>query len=273
MYEKEVPIVSVVMSVYNTESFLPYAIESILRQSFREFEFIIINDGSTDNSGKILDEYAKMDVRIKVIHQENTGISNALNRAIQNSRGIFLARQDPDDISLPNRLSRQVSYLKNHTNVHVVGSNNFIINRKNRVVACYFRPLSCSDISSIISSYNPICHGSVMMRKDAIIDVGLYDSRFDKAEDLELWLRMLLKGKKIVNLPDFLYCWRIHGTSVAGSALEQQKTLVEYILKLYHLCPKNQVPKVSNCFCSLKSILYLFRYYIFLLSLKKVIQK
>lgn len=261
--KNERPAVSVIMSVYNTERFLPLAIESILHQSFNNFEFIIVNDGSTDRSGAILDTYARRDKRLRIIHQHNTGISKALNKAIEFSRGALLARQDPDDISLPNRLLKQINYFKKRPSVDVLGSCNFVIGENGRIIACYYRPLSFEAIKADISSYNPLCHGSVMMRKEAVMDVGLYNSDFDKAEDLELWMRMISARKRLENMPDFLYCWRTHSKSVAGSSRNYQKEVVKKILDKYQVKQGNKKPIVTSCFCGrspVRALYYMFQY-------------
>ncbi len=232
---KNSPLISIIMSVYNTEFFLSLAIKSILYQSFSDFEFIIINDGSTDNSGEILDKFSKMDPRIYVIHKNNTGISDSLNLAASLARGKFLARQDPDDISMLNRLKLQLNFLKKNPDIDVLGTCNFIINTKNEIINKYSRPLNSKDIKYYLSFYNPICHGSILMKKSSFFEVGMYDPSFNKAEDYELWFRFIKHNKKIVNLPYFLYLWRTHTSSVSGSQFEKQKYIVRKIFNKYNI--------------------------------------
>src|SRR5213082_3006291 len=117
------PVVSVLMPVYNAQRYLPAAVESILGQTFRDFEFIIIDDGSTDRSGEILRKFAAEDPRIKLISRPNTGYVVALNEALSCASGEFVARMDADDISLPTRFERQVAYLREHTDCVLVGTN------------------------------------------------------------------------------------------------------------------------------------------------------
>lgn len=114
--------VSVVMPVYNSEKYLKESIESILNQSYSDLEFIIINDGSTDNSFKIIKEYAKLDKRINVISRENKGIVYSLNEAIRLAKGEYIARMDADDISAPKRIEKQISFLKSHRDIDILGT-------------------------------------------------------------------------------------------------------------------------------------------------------
>ncbi|MEA2735824.1 MAG: hypothetical protein QOE14_2275, partial [Humisphaera sp.] len=116
------PAVSVLMPVYNAARYLAEAVESILAQTFRDFEFVIVDDGSTDRSPAMLDEYAKRDSRIRIIRRPNTGIVGALNDAIAESKAALIARMDADDVSLPDRLEKQVAYLRDHAECVALGS-------------------------------------------------------------------------------------------------------------------------------------------------------
>jgi len=232
-YKMSKPIVSVLMGVHNSESFLSSSIKSILLQTFKKFEFIIINDGSDDSSGDIINSFAKKDSRIKVIHQENKGLTKTLNIAAQHAQGQYLARQDADDISLPKRLEMQVKYLQKYPDVKVLGTSNYMLDNKGKVINRFLRPSSTELIKKYMSFGNQMCHGSIVMHKDFFVEIKGYDEKCKYSQDYELWLRCLSKGYLIKNLRWPLYMWRIHDQSIAGSKLDQQQKIVEDILNKY----------------------------------------
>jgi len=196
------PIVSVLMCVYNGEQFLSEAVDSILAQSFSDFEFIIINDGSTDNTRKILDEYQGADLRIKVYHQENRGLTVSLNTGIGLSKGKYIARMDADDIALIDRLLQQVRFMETHPDVAVVGGNVDIINVTGAKMGVYCFPSNDHDIKTkLLSGDCPICHPTVLMRTEALRSIGGYRRSVVDAEDYDLWLRMADRFQ-LANLPD-----------------------------------------------------------------------
>lgn len=185
------PKVSVIMSVYNTEKFLSDAIESILRQDFSDFEFLILDDCSTDNSYKILQKYAKKDARIKIFQNpKNMGISYTRNCLIAFSESDFIATQDSDDMSFKNRLSLQYDFLQKNPDFAVVSGNNVIINEKGNVVG---KRKYSDDISKNILKKSPISQPSSMFRKQIFYEVGGYNKNLDYAEDYDLWLKMYQK--------------------------------------------------------------------------------
>ena len=155
------PKVSVIMSVYNGEKYLKEAINSILNQTFKDYEFIIVNDASTDKSIKILEEYAKKDNRIGLIHNEkNIGLTRSLNKAIKSANGAYIARQDADDISLPPRLEEEVNFLDKHPTVGLVGSYAWMIDEKGKILSDFKICTDNEDIKKKIVNGNQFICGS-----------------------------------------------------------------------------------------------------------------
>ena len=190
-------LISVVMSVYNSQKWLRESIESILNQSYTNFEFIIINDGSVDNSKKILDEYSKKDERIKVYDQKNSGLTISLNNAIRKSQGQFIARLDADDISCRDRLKQQLNEIKNKK-LDLVASNFVEIDHMgNRLNFYDIRNKKNNLLNYFLGGNTLFPHSSVMFKKEAFNYLDGYNSYFKKSQDLDLWLRFYEKNFKI----------------------------------------------------------------------------
>lgn len=213
------PKVSVVMPVYNTETFVREAIESILNQTFKDFEFIIIDDCSTDRSWDIIEEYSKTDARIIIWRNEkNMGISYTRNKLIELATTNYIASQDSDDISKLYRLEKEYLFLINHSRYWVVSGNNIIIDEEWRVIG--YRKYS-DNIQNIILKKSPISQPSSMFRKDAFLKIGWYDKNLNYAEDYDLWLRMYLHGYKIKNISEYLIKLRIRAGQTKSSKLKE----------------------------------------------------
>jgi glycosyltransferase involved in cell wall biosynthesis len=226
------PKVSVVMSVYNGFRYLRQSIESILNQTFTEFEFIIVNDGSTDRSLEVLESYAKQDNRIRLINQQNMGLTKSLNKAIAIARSDLIARMDADDISMPERFERQIEYLENHPECLAVGCEVLQIDRDGAPICKMGIPLSHEEIEAKLLKGNGgvIRHPAVMIRRDALLAIGCYRETFETAQDLDLFLRLGQKGQ-LANLPDVLLEYRLHLESVNYSEYERQAHDVLAILE------------------------------------------
>ena len=165
------PKVSVVMSVYNGERYLREAVESILNQTFIDFEFVIIDDGSTDDTLGILERYT--DPRIRLVKNgRNIGLTESLNRGIRLARGKYVARQDADDISLPERLSSQLLFLDKHRGIGLVGTSFDIIDSSGRLCEQVILPTDNETLQELLWVRNCFCHGSVMMRKEYLDALG-----------------------------------------------------------------------------------------------------
>lgn len=210
------PRVSVIMSVFNGRAFLAEAVNSVLAQTYREFEFLIVDDGSTDGSADLLRQFASEDSRIRVLTQQNAGLTVALNRMIAESNGDFIARMDADDVSLPDRFAAQIDYLDRHPRCAVVGSGYATIDADGQPVGGT-QPLDRPDRLRewiMSASGNPLCHGATMIRRDAIRDLDpVYRWRY--SQDFDLWLRLLMNWDVGV-VESVLYRYREHGTSVGS---------------------------------------------------------
>jgi glycosyltransferase involved in cell wall biosynthesis len=211
----EIPAVSVVMSVHNTEKYLREAVDSILNQTFRNFEFIIIDDGSTDNSKEILEEYAAKDRRIRLISRENRGIPKSLNEGTALARGELIARMDADDISLPERLAKQIAHLKEYRSCVAVGGYARVIDCDGDPINLWEVPVSHETVDShhIAGGVGGMIHPAVTFRLNALTDIGGYDERLSASSDLDLWLRLAEVGE-LTNLPDVVLKYRVHFDSI-----------------------------------------------------------
>jgi glycosyltransferase involved in cell wall biosynthesis len=183
-----IPIVSVLMSAHNAESSIREAVQSILNQTFTDFEFIIINDGSTDGTGNLLASLA--DQRIVLIHQENNGLTRALNRGLSLARGEFIARMDADDIALPERLEKQTAFLRAHPETALFASSCHGIDKNGTVLWTNSLPTTDVQIKWRLLFHNCIPHSTVMFRKITVQELGGYNNAITYAQDYDLWLRV-----------------------------------------------------------------------------------
>jgi glycosyltransferase involved in cell wall biosynthesis len=214
------------MPVYNAQRYVGAAVESILSQSFADFEFLIIDDGSTDNSRKILETYAARDARIRLISRPNMGLVRTLNEMIDLARGELLARMDADDISLPGRFAAQIDYLGAHPEVVCVGTAVQVIDPAGRPIFGGHPGMDHEAlVERALDGCCPLSHPSVMMRRSAVLDVGAYRAEFMLAEDLDLWLRLAEVGR-LANLDQVLVKYRMHPSSVSekNQALQRERT-------------------------------------------------
>jgi glycosyltransferase involved in cell wall biosynthesis len=209
-----VPTVSVVLSVRNGGSDLPRAIDTILNQSFTDFELIAINNGSTDGTGEFLEQIA--DPRVRVYHQEDQGLAAALNHGISLARGRYIARQDHDDWALPARIAQQVAFLDANPDYALVGTRAEIWIGDNPTGRFHDHPTGDVDLRFALLFSNYFVHSSVMMRKSALDEVGSYttDRSRQPPEDYELWSR-IARRFRVANLPERLTIYREVPTSMS----------------------------------------------------------
>ncbi|MDB4220440.1 glycosyltransferase [Amylibacter sp.] len=253
--------ISIIMGIYNGDKYLSDAIESILVQSMPDFEFIIVDDGSTDNTGKIIFNFAKKDSRIKSITlEENKGLANALNVGIRASSGEFIARMDCDDISLPERLEKQFCTLKKN-DIDILGTQVININSSGNTIKTKKSPTSSNNIKYILPYENCINHPTVMMKKSSLENIGLYNVEYKTSQDYELWLRLLPKFK-FANLEEPLVKYR-KGRKILSDNYKHNQTLfsvyaaLNYFLSKYHLkniSPNDQISSLVRCFKELCSL-------------------
>jgi glycosyltransferase involved in cell wall biosynthesis len=212
---EELPTVSVVMSVRNGETFLAEAIESILNQTFREFEFVIIDDGSIDGTARILKNFEERDRRIRVVMREHRGRTISLNEGISVSTGDLVAIMDSDDIAAPERLRKQVDFLNENQNCVAVGTEVMLVDTEGRPLGRGNHPRGHAEIRRrlLLGEGAAVSQPVVMFRRWAIQEIGGYNERFEVAQDLDLFLRLSELGL-VENLPDILLSWRQHPSSV-----------------------------------------------------------
>ena len=219
--QKSEPLVSVVLPVYNGQKYLAEAIDSILAQTFVNFELIMIDDGSTDESPQILRVYERLDARVRVIVRENRGLATTLNDSIDIARGEWIARMDQDDIALPQRFERQLEWLE-QTGADICGSwVRFFGSYDRRIWKGYQTDLA---VKMDLLFRSPFAHPSVMMK--AVVAKQLrYSKEFDKAEDYDLWVRAALSGHQMTNVPEVLLLYRKHATQITNVSSSKQRSL------------------------------------------------
>jgi glycosyltransferase involved in cell wall biosynthesis len=213
------PDVSVLMPVYNGERFLRPAIESILTQTHRNFELVIIDDGSQDASFNIASSYN--DDRVQVIRlEQNRGLANALNVGIEAAKAPLIARQDQDDCSEPLRLERQLEFLSHHDAIALVGSQGIVVNDSGTAIGEVRRPTGMASLQWFSIFDNPFIHTSIVVRAAILRRVGGYDAAYDPfAQDYELWGR-IMESHQVANLDDRLVRYRVNDTSTMGAFRE-----------------------------------------------------
>ncbi|MCS6814231.1 MAG: glycosyltransferase [Cyanobacteria bacterium] len=217
------PTISVIMPVYNADRYVAQAVESILTQTFADFEFLIVDDGSTDRSLKILRHYAAQDDRIHLTSRPNTGYVIALNEMLRLAKGEFIARMDADDVALPDRFQRQVAFLRQHPEVVCVGGSHDIIDAQGRLLTTLKLPESNEEIQRLaLAGHGSICHPCAMIRRSTIIAIGGYNEAMMPAEDLDLWLRLGELGQ-LANLPEPVLRYRLHMKSVSEQNTMHQR--------------------------------------------------
>lgn len=225
------PKLSIIMSVYNEEKYLREAIDSILNQTFRDFEFFIINDCSTDSSREII--LSCPDQRIRLIDNTvNIGLTCSLIKGLQLAEGEHIARQDADDISLPGRLEKQVDFLRQNATVGLVGTSPIVINEEGKYLFVIPVLTGPKELKKELEKGNQFTHGSVVFRKKCIEQVGSYRKEFKVAQDYDLWLR-LSKSFDLANIAEPLYKWRLNIDSISGKQRIYQDQYAALAIKLH----------------------------------------
>jgi len=233
------PMISVIMPVYNGEEFLREAIESILDQTYKDFEFLILYDESSDDSFKIIQKYVALDSRVKLIKCERTGILGALNKGIRLSKGDFIARMDADDVCFPERFEKQIKFMEKE-NLDICGGDFVIINNNNAFIEHVKVPKTKSEIILTMGFNVPFAHPSVMIKKEFLkINKLFYGSNGKKyAEDLDMWIVMFSKGAIFGNLKEEILKYRILNTSL--SRVNSKKIAYEIKLELNNFINQNK---------------------------------
>jgi len=235
------PEISAVLPVYNGEAYVREAVESILAQTFPDFELIIINDGSTDGSGEILRELASRDPRIVLVERANGGLVSALNEGIEMARADLIARMDADDAAVPERFALQLARMRAEPELGVLGSFIRIVDKTGRFIRQGSYPVMPAETARFLKHGSPLAHPTVMMRKEAVMKVGGYRQAFSHCEDYDLWLRISELGYAIANIPQPLLNYRVHGANVSTVHREAQE-LGTIVARLAHRCRKAGLP-------------------------------
>jgi len=219
------PAVSVALSVYNGERFLATAIESVLGQTFTDFEFLILDDGSTDASAAIIRHYAARDARIRPIFRANRGLIASLNQLLTTAYAPLVARMDADDICLPHRFAAQLAFLAAHPEYGVIGGNTEDIDENDAPWPCPHPPLPATHeafLQGVETGALLMCHPAVMFRRDVVLGIGGYHPAFRHCEDLDLWLR-LASVTRLGNLEQPLLRYRHYAGQVSSHHTTEQQ--------------------------------------------------
>lgn len=233
------PLVSIILPVYNAQDYLKESIDCMLNQTYKNFEFIILNDGSKDDSEKIILSYS--DSRIKYHFHANKGLGATLNVGLSLCNGKYIARQDQDDISHPDRLKKQVEYLENNENVLLLGTRAKIFFDNSPKVLYHKHATRPCDLKFDLLFDNPFVHSSVMFRKTAIDKIGFYNTDRNLYEDFELWSRFTKIGD-VANLPEVLVDYRDHEKGLSKNF----SNFREYTLYNQGLHNIEDLVKISN---------------------------
>jgi glycosyltransferase involved in cell wall biosynthesis len=220
------PRISVVLAVYNGERYLKEAIESILGQTFANFEFLIIDDGSTDRTREIIRSYQDPRIRL-VVNETNEGLTRTLNRGLRLARGEFIARQDADDISEQERFEKQVAFMDANPEVALLGTQCIVVDTEGKCLWNSRMPQTWTEIRWSMLFCNPFSHSSVMLRRGLLPAIGLYNEEYRYSQDYEFWSR-IMRRHPVEILPDRLIRYRHHPqsmTSTYGSRTEEGRLL------------------------------------------------
>jgi len=254
---------SIIVSIYNSEQTLYSMIESVLNQTYQNFELILINDGSVDNSLKIIKNFMKKDERIVLIDKENSGLTKSLNIGLLKAKGEYIARLDADDVWFPTKLEKQIKLLKNDINCILVGTAYNEIDYNGQIIYENQRTpliLEYKDILEYIIRFNPFLHSSVVFKRLVLDTVGLYNEEFKYTQDYEYWIRIMCKYK-VVNLEEILVSRRYSENMISVSKEKEQR--------LYGIKSKLLAIKLLNK--SIKEYKYLINDILVYLLPKKII--
>lgn len=233
--KKDTPFISIVMAVHNGTKYIPVAMNSILRQTCQEWEFIIVDDGSDEPTDQILNRWARKDARIRLLKQENQGLAVALNRGIRHARGTYIARMDGDDISYPARLRVQCEYMNKNPDTVALGSWVRAIDPDGDPLCIYQRPQNHVEIVSRLyqGHTGQLFHPSMMIRHEALHRIGGYAEDYRYAQDYDLLLRLSELGL-LANIPHVLLDYRLHLQNISHVKSQQQESFAQLALERYY---------------------------------------
>lgn len=221
--------VSVVIPVHNGGKYLSQAIESVLRQTHRDLELLVVDDGSTDSSAAIIHRFALQDRRVRVLTQENLGVAAAGSRGLQEAGCEWVARLDADDVFLPGKLERQVGFLRRNPDARIVGTLACFINQAGRPLGLVGTegPFTRAEYDRFVRGNRPIyfVNSSTLMHRETVLAMGGYREAFAPAEDVDLWIRMVESGHLMLKIPEPLLLYRMHGESLTMTQNARQRLL------------------------------------------------
>jgi len=202
--------VSIIMAAFNAEKYIAQSIESLINQTYTDFELILIDDGSEDETKKIIKQFSENDDRIiPVFNEKNLGLTKNLNYGIKISKGEFIARMDADDISYVTRLEKQLNFLDNNPKIDLVGTASIDIDKNGKEINKRIVPEKHEQIVDLLPKANPITHSTVLFRKKSFAKVNFYNEAYKTTQDYELWFRAIGAGLKFHNLQEILFEYRI----------------------------------------------------------------
>jgi glycosyltransferase involved in cell wall biosynthesis len=234
------PRVTVMMPVHNAQAYLREALDSVLAQTYSHWELVAVDDGSSDESRSLLEEYAAREPRIRVFHQpERLGIVAARNRALENAHPAseYLAVLDADDVALPDRLAAQVAFLDSHTDHALIGGQTLIIDEHSEPRGLRRYPLEYAEICRVITRYNPFAQSAVMLRRSHQRLIGNYDPAYPRCQDYDLWLRIAARHP-VANLDCPVIRYRISAAQGKSTHLRETLRLTLRIQRRWLLHPR-----------------------------------
>lgn len=238
------PLVSVIIPLYNTEKYIEEAVKSILSQTYKNLEVIIIDDGSKDNSGNIVKRID--DKRIKLICQENSGMAAALNKGIAMAKGEYIARQDADDIAYPQRLEKQISFLQKNEHYAVVGTWAKVFSDDNKEHKAHQHPADNLTLKLFLLFDNPFVHSSMMIRKSVLDKIGNYDVKKSQlTQDYDLWSR-IARDYEIANMPEMLQAYRKVTSGISHTTSDYSTRVVEQSIENISILAGSKSTAVSD---------------------------
>lgn len=222
--KQNTPKVSILMPVYNGEKFLDETIKSIINQTFKDFEFIIVNDSSTDNSLKIIKSYKDKRIRL-IINKKNVGFENSLNVGLKAAKGKYIASCNQDDVSHPKRIEIEFNYLENHPEIFLIGTSAVFIDENGKEIRRFRKYNDYKMLAWRLRKSCGIVYPSTMYRNEGV--------SFDKYLEYHLYYKLLKKGKKITNIPHFLIKFRVHSKAMSVYDKKQQEYLRDQVIKKF----------------------------------------
>lgn len=225
--------VSVVLPAYNDDRWLPQAVESVLRQTHTDFELLLVDDGSTDGTGALIDQFARDDRRVRVVRHPNMGLARSLNAGLEAARADWVARMDADDVMRPNRLARQLDFHRQHPGVAASAPIGIYINERNQVIGrkhkAQFPERGAARRAHERGQVVQLLHSAAMLRRAAMLAVGGYRPQFTVTEDADLWARLLEGGYELLEQPEYLQAIRFRVVSASGGSYGLQQRQLRWV--------------------------------------------